>query len=303
MDFLKKKREAKGRLATGEIHALAGQHIQNAAAHNRDLVIQRIERERNITGPLAEWARDNMISLLQKAELTINFKAYEFFNIPPAKSYQNYFQRNRDYGGYGTTRENTEQKLFKYSAPASLTNIQEVIDRIMKRGNHNDGVNRSFAPTVRPRYGALNVMGDPAGPSSAHLYGTSVFVLKEYMKHKCTFTYGDSFSYNSIPDTHFVNPLANYLYLDRVLVDMDRRTFECLYKKAHKMALKQGETRGHRYIEAQIHNDIVFSRDVETIRVSKTELKIGNNDQQLRDRIEAIALFAIRNGIKVETIP
>lgn len=294
----KKNDDVKTRLAAGEIHSLTSQNISNTADQHRSSVIQRIESEFNIANAVAEWARDNMVTLLERSELTINFKAYELFKSTPSNSYQNVFERNTPRTGYTDTRDRTEQNLFKYGSIGSVVGIQSIIDRITKRGNYDNGSNRSFAPTIRPRYAALNIFGLSVGP--AYQYGRSVIVLKEHVKHRCTFTFGDSFSYASDPNGS--DRLGNSLHFDRILVDMDDRSFRCLYRKANNMPLQSFDLRGHRYIEAQIHSEVLFNRDVDLLRLSKQDLIAQANEEEVRNRAESIALFAIKNKIRVECI-
>lgn len=302
MDFRKKNKEAKGRLAASEVHSLASQGISNASTLNHQLAIQRIEEKYGLHGPIAEWARDNMIAVLEKAEITINFRAQDFFAIPENKSYRNLFELNKGTVAYRNTRDQTEQNLFKYNAAGGNSNNRQMVDRIGKRGNFNSGSNTSFIPLVRPRYGALNIFGLPLGPSTTRMYGNSVIILKEHMKHKCTFTFGDSFNYTNTAINANSSPLANVFHLDRILVDMTDNTFGKLYKKAHNQPLAPYELNGHRYIEAQIHHEIIFNRDVKEIRISEMERRIGDNAQELAIRERIITDFCQRNNIELSFV-
>jgi len=302
MNSNRNNKDAKGRLAASEVHSLAGQAISSAAAANRQLAVHRIEEKYNLPPALAEWARENMIAILEKAEVTINFKSQDFFAIPNTMAYKNLFELNRGSTDYRSTRDRTEQNLFRYNNAGSYSNKQQMVSRILKRGNYQNGTNRGFVPLVRPRYGALNIFGAPLGPSSTRMYGYSVIVLKEHMKHKCTFTFGDSFSYTNTVINAQSSPLANIFHLDRILVDMADNTFGKLYKKAHNQPLAPFELNGHRYIEAQIHHEIIFNRDVKEIRISEIERRIGNSDQELAIRDQIIAEFCQRNNIELSFV-
>lgn len=283
------------RLAAGEVNSLAGRNIMNGAARPEAAVKQRIISGTGVGLADAEDIYRNMIRRVQDADLTINFSPEDLFKYLPTDSFKNAFERNHQGADYMRSRDRVENKLFNYNAPETNFNVREVINRIKTRGSYEAGQNSSFDPRIRPRFGALNIFNLKQGAAARGLYGQSHLILKDYIKQRCTFTSTDSF--NLMDADKSVN-LANLFYLDKVIMELNDQTFNVLCAQVMNQPLRKSDSIDLLYVEAQIHTEILFSRDVKKIRLQKIELGLDSDDSKIF--IENIAVLATRNNILVE---
>jgi hypothetical protein len=290
----KEKQEALSRLAASEVLSLQDKQINSSKvqmAMDEFEAVLKIMRVLNVMADQAETVHQRLIDHLKQSDLTINFKAGEFFEVKPKGFYLNVFEKNRNGASYVATRDKVEENIFGYSKTDKKKTPKEVIDRAKQFGSFTDNTNPSFVPSIRPKYAALNFTRDQNGAASH--YGRSYMVLKEHVKHNCTFTDKDSFAYG---ETRNVTSLvANYHHLDRLIVTMDSAKLKKLYNAATGGG-SQSSSGVLSYIEAQVHGDIMFNRDVKKLYIAASEVT-GPNDRRLR---EMIAKFTKKNGILLE---
>lgn len=117
------------------------------------------------------------------------------------------------------------------------------------------------APAERPKYGALNWGRCAAG--AAPRYGPSFFTLAEHVKTRATFTYGDSSSKSHLG-------LGTTDAMGKPMVDLWAH-FPLLLKAARGAAALPPQ-----YLEAQIHGELLFARDVERLTVSPIDAPPGS---------------------------
>jgi hypothetical protein len=240
----------------------------------------------------AEKVRDRMIKHLQHSNLTLNFKAEKLFASKLKGGIMNTHERSGESRiSYLDSRIRAEETLFGYSRSRSQKGKdQGIFDRIKKFGDITNNID--FAPSMRPKYGALNFMNSSSG--AAPLYGSSYMVLKEHAKFNCTFTAGDSFDYSGTPKG--ANQVATYTNMHRIITNMKDDMMEKLYK----MTISSGSCSqpGPVYIEAQIHGEIQFGRDVK-------EMHINSNDagfKTIPKISEHIKKFGRKYGIPIFSI-
>ncbi len=308
---------AQSRMAAGDVYSLAADKVAATADGDKNSVKQRISSKYNIPANQVDDVYDHMVTRLTQAKLTINFSPKKVFRVTslvpsklfkpdspafyrshmPSNSYKNTYQVGNNGKAYMNGRDGVERDLFKYDDIGSLSDIQAIINRITKRALYDGGSNFSFVPSLRPKYGALNVFSHTNGGAGHSAYGESYLVLKEHVKHRCTFTHTDSFALGGADRSA---NLATILHPDRILLGMRERTFDVLYRRANDLPVSARDLAGHQYVEAQIHTDVLFSRDVEKIRLCKRDLSTGSKGEN-EACIELIAKFAQKYRIDVDS--
>jgi len=135
---------------------------------------------------------------------------------------------------------------------------------------------RGITNKQRPKYGALNLMIHPDGPSPR--FGSCYFLLYPHVSHRCTYTYMDS----------HVDPIEKGTYeeFDMILAALLEETFTrdfaigeknlTVSKLINHMLInlnkpfpnpknKKPNRNLNHYIEAQVHGSISLKEDVETL--------------------------------------
>lgn len=118
---------------------------------------------------------------------------------------------------------------------------------------------------LRVKYGCLNLMNDKAGcGSAAPMYGKSYMILKSEVKKRITFCCGDSASMEPHICTfdHYIQLLL-YLSIPTLkdLVIMANFT-KNKDKNTDEPILNPVINNIYRYVEIQIHGDVILSRDI-----------------------------------------
>merc|ERR1719350_349476 len=121
--------------------------------------------------------------------------------------------------------------------------------------------------TDRPKYGVLNLFNDPQGIAGCRQYGDSYIVLK-YARLRCTLSPQDS---ANLPARRLA-VLDHYAHAMMEFSDTEIR--ELINVARGGLAGHVGDSesvleRWGRYKEAQIHCDVRFDRDVESLVVAQ----------------------------------
>lgn len=280
------------RLASGDVASLKDLNIKSNASLDEQAAIMRMIILFRLSPLEVENVYNKLVKHLQNSDLTINFKANEFFDGAAKDRLFNAFERNNtpDYMGQ---RDRAEEGLFDYSNTRGKSGTKGVLDRVKKFGRYGANTNPSFAPSMRPKYAALNFASYREG--AAKSYGRSCMILKDHVKHNCSFTDKDSFGY--IGNTSGASVVANYHHVSRLIVNMEERMLKALYNIATGNYLEAVRFGG--YIEAQVHGNILFNRDVKRICIDNMEMQATPNPDRLKD---TIVQFAKKNGIRLEYI-
>jgi len=286
------REKAMGRLAASDVASLLDSDITSTIKMDEIQAMLRIMSVLNVMPTMAEIVQRQLVRHLQNADLTINFKGLEFFQRLTGPEFTNTFARNDNGPGYMTPRDQAEEKLFDYSNTKGRTGkpaVQGVLNRIRTFGSYTSGTNPTFRHESRPKYAALNFSGSTNGP--AKLYGKSYMVMKEYIKHNCTFTDKDSFGF--INDADAGSKVANFHNLHRLIINMDERKLRALYNAATGNTLPNANVGGMTdYIEAQLHANVMLNRDVAKMCVSRSEAQT----EELRKNYEG---FTKKLGIQL----
>jgi hypothetical protein len=284
------------------------------------------DRIRNLVGNTAsdldvEDIISRLTKALQDAEVTINFKAHEFFaNENTSESYAGMFERHHIVAGIGphTRRVDVakatqsggvlervrweEQKFILPVAPRRGDMFANCVTRFGRtEGMHtyqDNGVeyvsnNSHFVGATRPRYAALNYTGDSNGACAAHAttYGWSVFVWKHDVKRRATFCPTDSFLTQVTPDT-----FCTYDTMEVMLAWIEDAVLKDLYDMVCLNKTVAPRNYG-KYIECHIYDPLVFHGMLAHIRVSHMDLVMAAMTGKSRSDIEQnIRKFCERNG-------
>jgi len=299
------KKEVLARLTARDAATLSAMGISAAADADKIKAMSRLISDFNI--PLLQVGKvyNSLITHLQGADLTINFVAYKFFNsAPQGQGYVSQFEGGNQWGGgtYITTRDEVEEGMFDYSknkpvVTPSHTKIStpsipvQVLQRVMGMGKY---ASPNFEPSVRPKYAALNYAKLRYG--SAGQWGKSYIVLKEYVKHNCSFIHTDSF--DEWKDRATIGgQVASFLDMHRLIVSMTPKMLASLYEvainnKTYGTDVKVPGMSDTQYIEAHLHGEIRFDRDVAKLVINSTEVQesliktqtLVNNGKPFKER-------------------
>jgi hypothetical protein len=311
------KSKVLGRLAAREAASLAGTGVEDSAEHDKEQAFVRIIRDLKVPIMQAKFVHKQLVEHLQASDLTINFYAYKFFNKKPSGvGYVSQFEGGNAWGGasYITARDQAEEAMFDYSGAKAKANVPAaVLNRIKNFGKLSEP---TFEPSVRPKYAALNYARLRYG--SAGQWGKSHMVLKEHVKHNATYLHTDSFdeSGNKKDRDAIPGKVANFINLDRLIVNMSPAMLKALHESAQgKDFGKATQVPGvgtSAYLEAQVHGEIRFDRDIAKIVVSAEEVASAGAELQklvakgapfkvvTSDKlIDTFKKFAAKNGIVV----
>jgi hypothetical protein len=142
---------------------------------------------------------------------------------------------------------------------------------------------KSCDPSLRVKYGCLNLLNDRCGCRSATVYGQSYAIMKNEIKNRTSFIAGDSSGKQSHICTfdHFSHLL---LYIsDKLLRDIITTMCDSSEEKYKNIS---GVSYSYEYIEAQIHGDIDIKNDIEKIMLSKNQISKDIIDRLVRDKIK-----------------
>jgi len=193
--------------------------------HN--IVIKAIDLNHN-----EEKVKRLLDSFSDRVELMINFKALLFDHFTKDGFYKNCFEINPTVNI--STRINAENNLFL----KTYTNDCPGLERV--------------------KYGSLNLFNTRA-PTCASGYGECFMILKENVKKRTSFCYGDSFGMQfQIGTIEYATVILNIL--DSILLDN-------LIKYYNNENYDQNSY--IKYVEIQIHGPIRFDKDVELVVVPK----------------------------------
>lgn len=145
----------------------------------------------------------------------------------------------------------------------------------------------------RVKYSALNITNDPRGDRVCHVYGDCYLILKEHVKERASFIFGDSSWRSVFCISTFKYPLAmlnempiQFLYhltklasdnLDKNKIHQHASAKYIATSKERELSLPiKYESMDFKYIESHIHGDILLERDVQCVVIND---KYKNNEE------------------------
>lgn len=268
------------RLASTDAASGKNEEIKGSAAADNTAAITRLRNTYNISEDAAKRLKTLIVGHLQESDLTVNFRVSKLFQSKLKGGLLNIYQTGTDQQGYMQSRNRAEDTLFNYANNA--------IDRLRQFGR-NDNSNVDFVPSMRPKYGALNYTNNRKG--SASLYGHSFFILKDHVKLNSTYTDQDSFGYGSQPTGG--SKVASFVNMDRLIINMNAAMLENIFRMINT---PQARLTATHYIEAQIHGEVWFSRDVREMHIDTIERDSTPGSQRLIEK------FARKNCILLKYI-
>jgi hypothetical protein len=117
------------------------------------------------------------------------------------------------------------------------------------------------------KYGCLNLLNDPAGCQSAKPYGNSYFILKPEIKNRSSFVASDSS--NRQPHICTFDYFSQlFLYIEVETINAINLIIKNLNKKDSQKIEKIDFVKNYyKYIEVQLHGNIILNRDVQEVRL------------------------------------
>jgi hypothetical protein len=146
----------------------------------------------------------------------------------------------------------------------------------------------NIEPIEKVKYGTLNLLNNSAGVMSCISFGDSYFVLKNNIKKRTTFSYGNSLAKDmqNFYITNFKNCLS-------ILSSINPTLLEMLIKIVNNENIDNNYN--YKCIEAQIHGSIFFNRDIEKMVVKK-------HYQQNNDIQHMLNEFSLKNNVPIEYV-
>lgn len=291
---------------------------------------ERLREVCDVAAHEAERVLDAMCSVLMHSRLTINFSAAKFFlELNRSDTYSNCFERavaNRQDPRYLQERNDVEKRLLDYNGNIAHYAHGATQDPALKRYGDARTVRRDIrhyathSPIwhmMRPRYAALDFGHCTQGGASLGDYGKSFFVLRGHMKTAATYTASDSFSLihdlkrrrtqygGKAPTTHQAS--ARFHEMEKLMYYAHPGMLRQIHAYGTRRKARGTEKAidwhlpGHRtlnYIEAQLHTDVLFSRDVEYVFLCAAEINGAHGPSYNRHEVHKHAgIFARKHKL------
>jgi hypothetical protein len=270
--------DTRARFAAQEAASLADMQINASADSDMSAAEARLVRDLNTLKSSAAVVCSVLLKHLQESELTINFEAFKFFNKKPEnEKYVSQFEGGNTWGDptYMQMRDEAEEAMFDYSGTVQATSPEAAAakTRVKKLGERN---RLEFEGAVRPKYAALNYARLKYG--SAAQWGKSYMVLKPYVQHNATYVHTDSFdiSGSTRQRAMLAGQLANFHQMQRLLVNMALSMLKALESASRGVrfgeATQPPDVGDTAYIEAHVHSEIRFDRDIQKLVINQDEV-------------------------------
>ena len=298
------------RLAAVETLGLLGQKVEQTSGTDRTRALTRIKTAMLpgvIDDTVAGQVLDMLLRQLRDAPLNINFRANEFFaEKPKIDRYQSKFEKMRTAGApMGKSRDEAEGKMFGYTS-AKGTNLKPGESAAKDRmAQYGDWTGPEFQGVIRPRYCSLNF---------AHLldgfgaqWGRSHFVLRDHLKPNASYLHTDSFDEalsSKATEATMQAMMATFHNMTRLVANMPDVMLEMLIDSVSTKLQRDQAWAGVKkkynfgstlYIEAQVHSEIIFARDLAELRICREDLTKANGDTAKK----YLDKFASKNGVTV----
>lgn len=168
----------------------------------------------------------------------------------------------------------------------------------------------------RPKYGALDLMRHPDGPSPR--FGSCYFLLKPSVSHRCTFTYLDSHTnppekgtlqvFEDILASLFSDALHNEFAIGERNLTVDKlidHLSGSLRKPIGDLSTRKANRNLNHYIEAQIHGDILLDRDADYLVADPSfqDSATGQMLKQLANKYSLQLHWHMGFSLPVEKVP
>ncbi|WP_144033088.1 DUF3626 domain-containing protein [Mycolicibacterium vaccae] len=304
-DDLAARQQALGLLAAGDVVGLQFAEDKAAGDGWKATVLDHLVGWGISSPEQAQADLGTMITVLEQARVTINFKAHEWiqefagdFERAP-ESYLNSWERGLRPGGASTkgVLDNVEKSTGGYLRSGRVAGQDAdriAAARIRIQTHLLDPKSDGFVAAGRPRYGAVDYARRTAGGAPA--YGTSFFVVKEHVKHRALFVSADSFAAVGGRTT------TTYSHIGKLLTHSAEGQLRRLHQYATSSRPGRLTADDGVYFEAQLYTPVRFDRDVAEINVDMAELS-SIDDETLSSTIAAMQQFADRYGVKLVIRP
>jgi hypothetical protein len=206
----------------------------------------------------------------------------------------------------GQSRDDAERRMFGYTSPKGAKLTDGESDAKDRMAQYGDWTGADFQGIIRPRYCSLNfaLLVDGFGAQ----WGRSHFVLRDHLKPNASYLHTDSFDValaSKATEASVQATMATFHNMTRLVSNMPDIMLTMLIE-AVSTKLQPGQTwaavrkqygfGSTLYIEAQVHSEIIFSRDLAEVRICRDDLKKLNAATATKN----LAKFAAKNNVTVD---
>ncbi len=224
---------------------------KKAKIMNKSIKLQTLAKF-YFNGYTEEQMETTLDYIKNKMPIVIHVKMETVGHLAKDTHYRNMFERNSS----------------KYAFSANAC------PRIEWEKNLFNGIYDQSTAFEKVKYGAINILNNPSGVFLAHGYGDSYLLLKQNVKERTSFVFGDS----SSKQTH----MCSFDCCSQILYYVEDAMFHEIVKVANKL-IPHSDYKYPYYIEMQIHGAINLSKDVECLvindahKIDKTIINIADN--------------------------
>lgn len=214
----------------------------------------------------------------------------------------------------GVYRNQFETGISNGGVTAFLGGRRDLCEQRLFGGSYHDA---GVEVSARPRYGALDLLGHPEGPSPR--FGSCYFVLAAAVSRRCTFTYQDSHSEPKEAgtlrefDDVFAALLRDAFFHDCALGERDLTVPLLLERMARVLAnpVAERDLAGspagnlNEYIEAQVHGPVSIATDADALVVDASFRDTATGDRlgELCERYDVDLQWHHGFRLRVEDVP
>lgn len=293
------RKEIYGQLFRGEILHQIYELCESSLQEDYQSALKILSKKYKINQENAKDLLEKIIKTLQSSRLTINFDFSKIYDInnkgPEILNCFAYREKPNEITNYNVGRANIEETAF-YLSKLFDNSKYEKFGRYSTATGDQTKRSANFQWTSRPCYAALDFLENPIG--GAPMYGKSFIILKDYVKHNCTYSPYDTYSPPMFSNGRLKNKISTFFHFTRLIryCQNDLFGYNCLESLINKAKGKNldphrnyGKSVGN-YIEAHIHSRILFARDIKQICLSKEEFDSHppSKQKQILEKINEI---------------
>ncbi|WJG70572.1 DUF3626 domain-containing protein [Spiroplasma ixodetis] len=293
------KKEIYGQLFRSEILHQIYELCESSQQEDYKSALKILSKKCKMSQENAKDLLEKITKILQSSRLTINFDFSKIYDInnkwPEVLNCFAYKEKPNEISNYNVGRASIEEVAF-YLNQLFDNSKYEKFGRFSTPTGDQTKRSANFQWTSRPCYAALDFLENPMG--GAPMYGKSFIVLKDYVKHNCTYSPYDTYSPPTFSGGKLKDKISTFLHFSRLIryCQNDLFGYNCLESLINKANGKDfvphrnyGKSEGN-YIEAHIYSRILFARDIKQICLSKAEFDshTPNRQKQILEKINEI---------------
>lgn len=217
-DNERSKKEIYGQLFRSEVLYQIYELCQSSQEADYESALKVLSKKCKINQENAKVLLEKIINILQSARLTINFDFSKIYDInnkwPEVLNCFAYLEKPNEISNYNVGRANIEEIVF-YLSQLFTNSEYEKFGRYSPPTGDQTTRSADFQWTSRPCYAALDFLENSTG--GAPMYGKSFLILKDYVKHNCTYSPYDTYSPPIFHWRMFKDKISTFLHFPRLI--------------------------------------------------------------------------------------